>query len=337
VKRYSLKHLSDESLLRGLIALVAQDRITTAELLAHIAEVDERKLYLPGGHASMFAYCVAEFRLSEDAAAKRIQAARVARRFPAIFEAVARGRLHLTAVGLLAPYLIEETAAGLLAAAEHKTKIEIEQLLAERFPKSEMLAWEAEGSPCQHAPAHVDGVQVVANSASDARQFASGRMEDHPRVTQLSTQSVALQVTLERGTHEKLRYAGELLGHQVPAGDIATVLGRTFGPEFMRHKRISAAEMRAAAQIARARQAARTPRPEEDPDHSVVPWLRALGFSAAEAGRAAERCKQMMGASLEEKVRAALTTFRVRGTRVESGGERSAGTSAVPTASAVSC
>jgi len=46
VKRYLLSHLSDESLLRGLIALVAQDRATTAEMLAHIAEVDERKLYL---------------------------------------------------------------------------------------------------------------------------------------------------------------------------------------------------------------------------------------------------------------------------------------------------
>jgi hypothetical protein len=51
-------------------------------------------------------------------------------------------------------------------------------------------------------------------------------MEERPRVTQLSSQSVALQVTLERGTHEKLRYAAELLGHQVPAGNTARVLDR---------------------------------------------------------------------------------------------------------------
>ena len=48
VKRYSLSHLSDESLLRGLVALVAQDRVTTAEMLAHIAEVDERQALRPG-------------------------------------------------------------------------------------------------------------------------------------------------------------------------------------------------------------------------------------------------------------------------------------------------
>jgi len=85
-------------------------------------------------------YCVGELRLSADAAARRIQAARAARRFPAIFDAVAEGRLHLTA-GLLAPHLTEGTAEELLAAATHKTKSEIEQLLAEWFPKPDVLAW----------------------------------------------------------------------------------------------------------------------------------------------------------------------------------------------------
>jgi hypothetical protein len=45
VKSYSLSHLSDQILLRDLSALLAQDRTTTAALLAHIAEVDARRLY----------------------------------------------------------------------------------------------------------------------------------------------------------------------------------------------------------------------------------------------------------------------------------------------------
>src|SRR5690349_24034993 len=53
--------------------LVAQDRATTASLLAHIAEVDARKLYLPAGYPSMHAYCVDELMLSEDAAFIRIR------------------------------------------------------------------------------------------------------------------------------------------------------------------------------------------------------------------------------------------------------------------------
>src|SRR6266496_3419241 len=112
------------SRLRDLAALVAHDRATTARLLAHIAECDARRLYLPAAHPSMHAYCVHELRLSEDAAYKRIQAARVARRFPEIFEALAEGRLHLTAVGLLAPYLTPENATDLMALATQRTKAE---------------------------------------------------------------------------------------------------------------------------------------------------------------------------------------------------------------------
>src|SRR5216117_3015877 len=136
---YSLSDLNDGELLRRLASLVSRDRVITADLLAHLAEVDARRLYLPAGFASMYAYCVGELRFSEDAAYKRIQAARAAREFPAIFAALAEGRLHLAAVCLLAPHLIPENADELLAAAAGKTKAEIELLLAKRFPRTEPL------------------------------------------------------------------------------------------------------------------------------------------------------------------------------------------------------
>src|SRR6266487_3626377 len=98
---FSLVHLCDRDLLRDLAALVARERTATAALLAHIAEVDARRLYLPAGHPSMFHYCVHELHLSEDAAFKRIRAARAARQFPALFPALAEGRLHLSGVALL--------------------------------------------------------------------------------------------------------------------------------------------------------------------------------------------------------------------------------------------
>ncbi len=129
----TLSKLSDEALLRELSALVASDRLTTASILAHIAEVDARRLYAPAGYPSMHAFCVEELRLSEDAAYKRIQAGRAARRFPALFVAVAEGRLHLAAVCLLAPHLTAENAEELIQAATHRPKSEIEALLARRF------------------------------------------------------------------------------------------------------------------------------------------------------------------------------------------------------------
>ena len=91
MRSYSLTHLSDTVLLRDLAALIAHDRVTTAAVLAHIAEVDARRLHAPAGYPSMHAYCVGELRLSEDAASKRIQAARAARQFPALLDALADG------------------------------------------------------------------------------------------------------------------------------------------------------------------------------------------------------------------------------------------------------
>lgn len=138
VCNYSLTHLPDQVLLRGGAALATQDHVTTAALLAHIAEIDARKLYLPAGYPSMFCFCLNEYHLCEQAAFKRILAARTARKFPAIFDALEDGRLHLSAVVLIAPHLSAETVDELLEAAAYKSKSGIEKLLAKRFPRPDV-------------------------------------------------------------------------------------------------------------------------------------------------------------------------------------------------------
>ena len=91
---YSLSHLSDGALLSGLSSIAARDRATTAELLAHLAEVDATEALRPAAYPSMLEYCVHELRMSEDTALKRIRVARVAREFPGHLEMVADGRLN---------------------------------------------------------------------------------------------------------------------------------------------------------------------------------------------------------------------------------------------------
>ncbi|MBI3538683.1 MAG: hypothetical protein HY076_00200 [Candidatus Eisenbacteria bacterium] len=244
-----LAHLSDGALLRGLAALVNQDRATTAALLAHLAEVDERRLFLPAAYPSMYAYCVGELRFSEDAASKRIQAARVARRFPAIFPALADGRLHLGAVVLLAPHLTVENARELIETAAHKTKSEIERLLAERFPRTELLPWvqilAAPGAPTptsnesdgestvkdlQHAPGHVGTCAPPSSGrVGPGAASAPGRMEasaPRPKLAPIGPQHFALQLTIGQSAYDKLQYAQALLGHAVPSGDLAVVIER---------------------------------------------------------------------------------------------------------------
>ena len=92
-----------------------------------------------GGVLLVLVFCVRDLHYSEDEAFKRIRVARVAREFPAIFESVADGRLSLTAVVQIAPHLTAGTAGDVLAAAAHRSKTEIQRLIAERFPPGRMF------------------------------------------------------------------------------------------------------------------------------------------------------------------------------------------------------
>src|SRR5207244_1511918 len=134
----TLSHLSDPDLLRDLSTLVEKDRANTALLLAHLAEVDTRRLYLSAACSSMYVYCLRKLHMSEDEACTRTKAARIAREFPALLTALAEGRLHLSAILLLGPELTKENAEELLAAAAHKSKAEVQLLLARRFPQPDV-------------------------------------------------------------------------------------------------------------------------------------------------------------------------------------------------------
>lgn len=135
---YSKSHLSDDSLKNELAAAIRRERGATVEVLAHIAEFIKRRLFAKAGYSSMHAYCVGKLGLSEQAAFRRVTAARAARRFPEILDAFAEGRLHLTAILLIAQYLRAENASELIALATHRTRREIETVLASRFPRPDM-------------------------------------------------------------------------------------------------------------------------------------------------------------------------------------------------------
>ena len=57
-----------------------------------------------------------------------------------LLETLSHGRLHLTAIGMLAPHLTEANRETLLARACHKSKRQIEELLAELSPKPDVPA-----------------------------------------------------------------------------------------------------------------------------------------------------------------------------------------------------
>ncbi|MDQ3069405.1 MAG: HNH endonuclease [Acidobacteriota bacterium] len=85
----------------------------------------------------MFFYCTRRLCLSEHAAYKRIEVARVSRSVPAILDALRSGALNLTTALQLAPHLTCENQADLIQSASFKSKREVERFLAERFGKAD--------------------------------------------------------------------------------------------------------------------------------------------------------------------------------------------------------
>jgi len=284
VSKYSLTHLSDSTLRNDLHAAVARERAATVEVLAHIAEFDARKLYLPAGYPSMYAYCLGELRLSEQAAFKRILVARAARKFASIFPALVAGRVHMSALVMLAPHLTPETADELVAAATHRTKVEIETLLAQRFPRPDLpthlrpvvpvSASIPELSPGIVPPAVDTAEPGSSEPLPEARvaelspgiAAASGEADGpawreasipRPRLQPLAPERYALQVTLGQRARDNLRAAQEL----GPTGDIAGIIDEALAL-YVRHL-----ENRKFAATDRPRQ----PRSRSHSDHRHIP------------------------------------------------------------------
>jgi hypothetical protein len=215
--------------------------------------------------------------MSHDSALKRLRAARAAREFPAVFEAVAAGRLNLTAVVMLTPALTTGDIEALLAAAANRSKADLEKLLAQLRPRPDLPAQVVQLAPVEsvglpETSEQAEPAPFLLESADAAcsqfHKVAPGPPEQHARVRALSPGRYALQVTIGQSAHDKLREAQDLLGHAVPSGDLATVLERALDALVNQLKK------RKFAATARPRRAAR--RASANPRHIPAQVKRAV-------------------------------------------------------------
>ena len=121
--------LSDRDLISEVKRLAPTERNATAALVASLAEMDARRLYLGDGCSSVFTYCTGVLHLSEHAAYGRIEAARAARRFPVVLERLESGELTLSNLALLRPHLTDENCVAILDRARCASKRDVERLV----------------------------------------------------------------------------------------------------------------------------------------------------------------------------------------------------------------
>jgi 5-methylcytosine-specific restriction endonuclease McrA len=211
----NVKAMADDVLLAALGQVVDRSRRVDAELVAHLAEVDWRRLYLGRGCSSMFGYCTEVLRMSEGAAYPRIAAARAARRHPVLIEMLADGRLHVSGIARLAPHLTPANRDGVLRRAVHRSKRQIEELVAELAPKADVAA-AIRKLPARRAP--------VAPAAKPTPTPAPAAVERPPVVQPLAPARYKVQFTASEVLKRKLDRLANEMRHQVPEGDLAALI-----------------------------------------------------------------------------------------------------------------
>ena len=241
-------NLTDDELMTAIPRLSGDERLATARLVAHLAELQHRRLYLSAGYSSPYAYCREALGQSDDATYNRLAAAEAARKYPAVLDMMADGRLSLTAVRMLAPVLREDTWPATLAeATAGKTKREIECLIARLAPKPDVPSTVRKlPAPARRAApkptAAGDGGETSAElSSGPVPERAGGANGDgtpsaepekpaaavkRPIVAPLSSGRYRVQFTIGEATEKKLRRLQELLRREVPSGDPAVIFDR---------------------------------------------------------------------------------------------------------------
>jgi len=164
--------------------LSTRERRSTAALIAALAEVYTRRLYLAQGYSSLFEYCRLALHLSEDAAYNRMRAAHIAAQWPIVVDMLGDGSLNLTTVRLLSGVLTDDNYADVLRQAMHKTKREVEAIVARLAPRAA-------------SPSYIH---------------------------QIGPDHYSIEMTIDRETHDRLRELQDLLRHQIPSGDPAAII-----------------------------------------------------------------------------------------------------------------
>src|SRR4051812_48978674 len=203
-----LTDLSDAQLLDSLKTVCAQGRVLLARLLAHLGEVEERRLHLEAAFPSMLDFCMGRLGMSEGEACRRITAARAARRFPDLLNRIERGDVTLSTVVLVHKHLDEATYEETMTAVAGKTKLQVLEILARRAPKPDV--------PYRIVPLTSEALMASSSAAPTPTGVPIAQM------TPLAEARYALSLTIDAELRAKLERAADLMRHANPTGNLAT-------------------------------------------------------------------------------------------------------------------
>jgi 5-methylcytosine-specific restriction endonuclease McrA len=258
----SLQSVPDDELLRSLAELVSRSRRVEADLVAHIGEVDERRLYARQAFPSMFAYCTEHLHLSEAEAYRRITVARAARLYPTLLDRLRDGRVQLSGLARLVPHLTADNFAAVLGRATRRTTRQIEALIAELSPKADVPASIRklpQIRPVAPVPVPAGDLEPppmsgdlatgrIEAASTTPDELVARRVETVPllaamaapapasraRLEPLAPARFKVQFTASAELRDKLERLQALMRSEIPDGDLATVIEHAISEKLAR-------------------------------------------------------------------------------------------------------
>ncbi len=131
----SLALLEARQLRDALKVLLRREQAAMADFLVALADFDRRRGWEALGHASLFAFLIADLGLSKSAAYYRRSAAELLQHFPEVIAPLGEGKLCLSTVGELAKVLTEENRAVVTPRFFGLSSREAQELVAELQPR----------------------------------------------------------------------------------------------------------------------------------------------------------------------------------------------------------
>ncbi|RYZ95627.1 MAG: HNH endonuclease [Proteobacteria bacterium] len=194
--------MTNQELEIRLESLVSQERVITREILQLILLAEDRKLYLARGFDSLVRWLVGQYKYSETAALRRVNAARMLRSVPAATGKIESGELNLTTMAKAQSVIYAEekrtgekmpatAKAAVATAIVNKSLSSAERTLAELFPE------------------------------------ATKKLEE-TRVVDRGSDEVRISITLPREAYELILKVQAALRHAMPEADLAEITAHVY-------------------------------------------------------------------------------------------------------------
>jgi 5-methylcytosine-specific restriction endonuclease McrA len=194
--RYYFKESSSMLIVEKLKALVASERKITAQIIEHIQEIDQKKIYLQMGFANLYSFLTEYIGYTPAAAQRRIEAARLLTFVPEVKEDLKSGSLNLSQLSMVAQSIRQKQKEEPLIQFSNEDKKSLLQ--------------------------SVKGL-TLENSQKILSQTLDLELKSFDKQSIQSDESIRIELTLSKAQSEMLKKIKSLMSHVNPYATTAEV------------------------------------------------------------------------------------------------------------------